>query len=111
MFNANENKNQYWSSSCGRLSLIFKNADQVLSIACPGDAENATREALSYFKENGDQLAAYDNKLLRMHLVSCGLESEEVEAMDRDTLELYTVWIAAGDQRDEIENAENYNEE
>lgn len=104
------NKNQYWSSSCGRLCLIFRDRAQVEAIHHKGQCVDDTRHGLEYFHQ-GQQFDAYSDTLIREFLVSCGIENDGpdgVQAMTRQDLEMYLLWVAAGDLRDIYSIAEDY---
>lgn len=107
-----KNKNVYWSSSCGRLNLIFRDREQVEEIAHSGDCEPSTRAALPYFRD-GQQFDAYSDEMIRNYLAEVGIEREGVDGsdnMNRDTLEMYLLWIAAGDMLDVFNMGDDYGE-
>ncbi|WAK45588.1 hypothetical protein [Cronobacter phage EspYZU12] len=108
-----KNKNVYWSSSCGRLCLIFRDREQVEEIAHSGDCEASTVEALPYFRD-GLQFSAYTDQMIRDYLAETGIEREGVDGidnMDRHTLEMYLLWIAAGDMLDVFNIGDDYGED
>ncbi len=100
-----KNENLHWSSGSGILCLIFESQDQIDSCSCSGDNGPAVIEALTYFRK-GQQFDAYSDQQIRAYLVECGIDDEEAAAMPRNDLEMYLVWLAAGEQRDVMENAE-----
>lgn len=107
-----KSKNIYWSSSCGLLLLIFRDRSQVEEIAHSGDCQESTLAALPYFR-NGQQFDAYSDEMIRDYLVECGIEREGkdgTDSMDRNSLEMYLLWIAAGDMLDVLNMGDDYGE-
>ena len=99
-------KNIYWSSGCGLFCLIFRDRDQVCEIAHQGQCEDDARAALPYFHA-GQQFDAYSDEKIRDLLAEYGIEREGVDGIDnmtRQDLEMYLVWIAANDIRDQPDN-------
>lgn len=103
-------EDMFWSSSCGRIELQFKDTDQVFSMAHIGDCEESVKAELPYFQP---QLAKLNRErilsvLSEMFFDECQNEivvegcTSNLEQLSDEELYVKLLWIAAGDKRDEL---------
>lgn len=91
----------FWSSSCGRIELEFKDPEQVYTMFHSGDCEDSVKAEIPYFLP---QLQKID----RSRIISVLNESSgdwsigELLELTQDDLYTKLLWIAAGDKHDEI---------
>lgn len=90
----------FWSSSCGRIELQFKDIEQVLSMAHSGDCEESVKEQIPYFLP---QLQKIERSRIISVLNECSGDWSIGELLKLTQEDLYTklLWIAAWDKHDE----------
>lgn len=91
----------FWSSSCGRIELEFKDHEQVFTMAHSGECGDDIRAVLPYFLE---QLQKYQISLIAEVLSECSGDWTTVDLLLETNTDLYVklLWIASWDKRDEI---------
>ncbi len=91
----------FWSSSCGKIELEFKDPEQVFNMSHSGDCGDSIRAELPYFLE---ALQKYEIELIAAVLAECSGDWHKDELLKESTEDLYVklLWIAAWDKHDEI---------
>lgn len=92
----------FWTSSCGRIELEFKDTEQVFNMSHSGECGPSIREELPYFLE---KLQTYDKETIAKVLAECSGDWNVDELLNEPINDLYVklLWIAAWDKHDEID--------
>ena len=99
----------FWSSSCGRIELQFKDIEQVLSMAHSGDCKESVKAQIPYFLPQLQTLdrARILSVLSEMFFDECQNEivvegcTSNLDQLSDEDLHVKLLWIAAWDKHDE----------